>query len=153
AVENESALTQAGGIVGTVDFMAPEQAVDSTTVDRRADIYCLGGTVFFLLTARPLSSGTSLMSLLLQHREAPPPPLREAAPAAPEALNTVYMRMVAKKPDDRYATMSDVIRALEEAGQSLRALGLSTPAPPPGSWVGTSVSESTMELSSADQLT
>src|SRR5262249_26064973 len=69
AAAADSALTQAGSVVGTVDFMAPEQAVDSTTVDHRADIYSLGCTLFYLLTGRPLYAGTSLMSLLLQHRD------------------------------------------------------------------------------------
>src|SRR5262249_43308793 len=96
ATAPESALTQAGGIVGTVDFMAPEQAVDSTAVDHRADIYSLGCTLFYLLTGRPMYGGTSLMSLLLQHRDAPPPSLREARPDAPEALSAIYLRMVAK---------------------------------------------------------
>jgi phosphate ABC transporter phosphate-binding protein len=148
AVERDSALTQAGGIVGTVDYMAPEQAVDSTTVDPRADIYSLGCTLFYLLTGRPMFGGTSLMSLLLQHREAAPPPLQEPRPDVPEALNAVYLRMVAKKPDDRYATMTEVIGALEEAAQSVGGAGSSIPAPPPVSWVETARAESTIDVSS-----
>src|SRR5262249_46567825 len=140
ATAPESALTQAGGIVGTVDFMAPEQAVDSTTVDHRADIYSLGCTLFYLLTGRPMYGGTSLMSLLLQHRDAPPPSLREARPDAPEVLNAIYLRMVAKKPEDRYASMTEVILALEEAAKGLSALGPSVLRPRPASGGGTSAS-------------
>jgi phosphate ABC transporter phosphate-binding protein len=148
----DSALTRAGWIVGTVDYMAPEQAVDATTVDHRADIYSLGCTLFYLLTGQPMYSGTSLMSLLLQHRDAPPPGLLKVRPDAPEALNTVYLRMVAKNRDDRYATMTDVILALEEAGKSVSSAGKSAPARPVP-WVGTSMAENTVEFASARQLT
>jgi len=153
ATENESALTQAGGIVGTVDYMAPEQAVDSTTVDRRADVYSLGATLFYLLTGRPMYSGTSLMSLLLQHRDAPPPSLREARPDVPESLSAIFLRMVAKKADERYATMTEAALALEEAGQAIRALGLSAPAPRPARQVGPSLADSTIDFASARKLT
>jgi phosphate ABC transporter phosphate-binding protein len=153
AAQNECALTQAGGIVGTVDYMAPEQAVDSTTVDHRADIYSLGCTLFFLLTGRPVYAGGSLMSLLLLHRDAPPPSLREARPDAPESVNALFQRMVAKDPGDRYASMTEVALALEEACQSLSALGLSGPGPRLASRPGTSAAESTSAFSSPRQLT
>src|SRR5262249_19890352 len=147
------ALTEAGGIVGTVDYMAPEQAVDSTTVDHRADIYSLGCTLFYLLTGRAMYSGTSLMSLLLQHRDAPPPSLLEARPDAPESVNAIYLRMVEKEPRDRYATMTEVVLALEAAGKSLSALGLSAPARRRGPGVGTAPSDSTLDASSPRQQT
>src|SRR5262249_36230526 len=153
AVQSESALTQAGAMVGTVDYMAPEQAVDSSTVDHRVDIYSLGCTLFFLLTGRPMYSGTSLMSLLLQHRESPPPALREARPDTPPVLSAIYQRMVAKKPDDRHATMTEVVLALEEAGSSLSGLGLSASAPRPAPRLGSLTSESTMDSASARHLT
>jgi len=153
ATANESALTQAGGIVGTVDYMAPEQAVDSTTVDRRADIYSLGATLFYLLTGRSMYSGSSLMSLLLQHRDAPPPSLLEAQPDVPESLNAIFLRMVAKKPEERYPTMTEAAQALEEVGQTIRALGLSAPTPRNVPQVGTSMAASTVDFGSARQLT
>jgi phosphate ABC transporter phosphate-binding protein len=152
AVETESVLTQAGGMVGTVDYMAPEQAVDSTTVDHRADIYSLGCTIFYLMTGRPLYSGSSLMALLLQHREAPPPSLRDARADVPEVLDHIYLRMVAKQPSERFATMTDVVLAVEEATRTLSALGMSTPGPRPPS-PAMLPSESTMDLASARQLT
>jgi phosphate ABC transporter phosphate-binding protein len=148
----ESALTQAGGVVGTVDYMAPEQAVDSTTVDHRADIYSLGCTLFFLLTGQPMYAGSSLMSLLLQHRDAPAPGLMKVRPDVPEALNAVYLGMVAKDRDDRLANMTDVILALEEAGKFVSSAGKSSPARPTP-WAGHSMADSTVEFSSARQLT
>jgi phosphate transport system substrate-binding protein len=153
AVENESAITQAGGVLGTVDYMAPEQAVDSTTVDHRADIYSLGCTLFFLLAGRPIYSGTSLMSLLMHHRDTPPPSLVGARPDVPEVLNAIFLRMVAKHPNQRYASMTEVVAALEEAGNSLVALGLTARPSRPAVRTDTSMLERTLDLGSARQLT
>ena len=61
-----ASLTQAGNILGTADYIAPEQALDSATVDHRVDVYSLGCTLFFLLAGRPLYSAGSLMALLAQ---------------------------------------------------------------------------------------
>jgi phosphate ABC transporter phosphate-binding protein len=153
AVENESAITQAGGVLGTVDYMAPEQAVDSTTVDHRADIYSLGCTLFFLLTGRPIYSGTSLMSLLMHHRDTPPPSLREARPDVPEVLNAIFLRMVAKHPNERHATMTELVAALEEARNSLPAFGLSAQPSRSAGRIDSSMSERTVDLGSGRQLT
>ncbi len=113
-----ASLTQAGGILGTADYMAPEQALDSTTVDHRADIYSLGCTLFFLLAGRAPYSATSLMALLLKHRDAPIPSLSEARPDVPAALDQIYRRMAAKRPGDRFSTLSDLIRDLEQCCRS-----------------------------------
>jgi phosphate ABC transporter phosphate-binding protein len=151
--ENESALTQAGGILGTVDYMAPEQALDSTAVDHRADIYSLGCTLFYLLTGRALYSGASLMSLLVQHREAPPPSLLDARPEAPAILNAIFQRMVAKWPEARYPTMTEVVAALEEARQTLPEPGLPALASRPATQAGSSASEITIAFPSPRQRT
>jgi serine/threonine protein kinase len=107
-------LTQAGGILGTVDYMSPEQALDSTTIDHRADIYSLGATLYFLLVGKAPYQGDSLMATLLKHREAPIPSIRSSRPEVPPSLDDVFRRMVAKRAEDRYQTMADVVRALEE---------------------------------------
>src|SRR5262249_7530434 len=70
-------ITQAGGVVGTVDFMPPEQAVDATRIDHRADIYSLGATLYFLLSGQPPYPERTLMAALLKHRDAPIPSLQE----------------------------------------------------------------------------
>jgi serine/threonine protein kinase len=111
--DSASRLTQAGGIMGTADFMAPEQAVDSTTIDQRADIYSLGCTLYFLLTGQPPFIGTTLIETLLKHRDAAIPSLSQARKEVPPALNGIFRRMVAKKASDRFQSMSEVVRAFE----------------------------------------
>jgi serine/threonine protein kinase/CheY-like chemotaxis protein len=111
--EPGAGLTEAGGMLGTADFMPPEQARDSSTIDHRADIYSLGCTLYFLATARPPYPGQTLMEVLLRHRDDPIPSLGAATPEAPPALDEVFQRMVAKKPADRYQSMSAVVRELE----------------------------------------
>jgi serine/threonine protein kinase len=124
-----AALTQAGTVFGTVDYMSPEQAVDSGTVDRRADIYSLGCTLFFLLTGDPMYEGGTLMSTMIRHRESPIPPLIDTRSDVPAELEAIYRRMVAKQPDDRYPTMAAVAAALERF-LSAATTGLpGTPAP------------------------
>ncbi len=151
AAEHDSGLTQAGSIVGTVDYMAPEQAVDSTAIDRRADIYGLGCTLFFLLTGRPMYSGASFWSLLLQHREAAPPGLAEIRPDVPDSVCAIYLRMVAKKPGDRYATMHEVVLALQSVGQLPRTPGLAARAPRLAPPADTSLLESVSDRPSGRQ--
>jgi serine/threonine-protein kinase len=108
-----ASLTQAGSILGTADYIAPEQALDSANIDHRVDIYSLGCTLYFLLTGQPLYSAASLMALLLKHRDSPIPPLCQARRDLPDELDVVYRRMAAKRPEDRFPTMDDAIAALE----------------------------------------
>jgi serine/threonine-protein kinase len=117
-----SALTQAGNVLGTADYIAPEQALDSATVDHRADVYSLGCSLFFLLTGRPPYSAGSLMALLLKHRDAPIPSLCEARPNVPAELDRIYLRMAAKRPEDRYSTMTEVVRDREAERQAIASL-------------------------------
>jgi serine/threonine protein kinase len=120
--EEMAALTQPGSIMGTVDYMPPEQAIGSTDIDHRADIYSLGCTLYYLLIGRPPYPGPSLMAILLKHREAPLPSLSAARREIPASLEAIFRRMVAKKPDDRFASMAEVVAALE-------ALPLGPPSP------------------------
>jgi CheY-like chemotaxis protein len=115
----KSGLTQAGTIMGTVDYMPPEQAMGLTTIDHRADIYSLGCTLYFLLTGEPPYEGPSLMAIMLKHREAPLPSLCAARPEVPSALDQVFQRMVAKAPTDRFATMAEVVTALSAVAATL----------------------------------
>ncbi len=107
-------LTQSGTYMGTVDFMAPEQGIDSSRVDHRADLYSLGCTLCYLLTGRaPFDGEANVLARLMAHQDRPPASLRVARPEVPQAIDAAYQKMMAKKPDDRPASMGAVIAMLE----------------------------------------
>jgi serine/threonine protein kinase len=110
-------------ILGTADYLAPEQALDSHEVDIRADIYSLGATFYFLLTGRPLFQGKGLSQKLLSHQFKEPTPLRELRPEVPEELAAVIGRMMAKDPAARYPVPAAVVEALDPWTEQ--------PVPPP----------------------
>ncbi len=109
-------LTQSGQMMGTVDYMAPEQAFNSRHADARADIYSLGCTLYRLLTGEPMYAGESLVQVSLAHRDQAIPDLRAHCPAVSSQLATVFLRMVAKRAEDRYQSMKEVVSALEAVG-------------------------------------
>jgi serine/threonine protein kinase len=122
-------LTQSGTIVGTVDYMSPEQAFDTASVDARTDIYSLGCTLFYFLTAQSPVRGDTIMKKLLAHREGKQLSLRAIRPDVPQELEAVFQGMVAKDPDERFASCSEVIAALQQAKEQPPLPPL--PPPPP----------------------
>lgn len=112
----QAELTATGAVMGTVDYMAPEQALNTKTADARADIYSLGCSLFYLLTAKATYDGDTLMAKLLAHRDQPVPALRTIRPEVPASLDRVFKKMIAKKIEDRYQTMTEVVGDLQNIG-------------------------------------
>jgi eukaryotic-like serine/threonine-protein kinase len=114
AEEDKASLTVAfdENVLGTADYLAPEQAIDSHGVDHRADVYSLGCTLYFLLTGHPPFPEGTLPQRLMQHQKQMPPSIRDSRADAPIELVDICMKMIAKKPDQRYQSMFDVARVL-----------------------------------------
>ncbi len=106
-------LTCAGQIMGSLDYLAPEQAVDPDTADGRADIYSLGCTFFYLLTGEPIYHGETVLKAVVAHREQSIPRLGDFRSDVPEAIEALFRKMVAKQARQRPATMNDVIAAVK----------------------------------------
>jgi len=111
-VATQSHLTSPGIVMGTIDFMSPEQALSSHNVDHRTDIYSLGCTLYYLLVGRPIYAGNTPIEKLVAHREQPIPSLRDARADVSAALDATYRRMVAKRVQDRFQSMSEASQAL-----------------------------------------
>ncbi len=133
--ESQSSLTMAYDqkMIGTVDYLSPEQALDSHKVDARVDIYSLGCTFYFMLTGdAPFPQGT-IPQRLLQHQSAEPPDIRKLRPDCPEELIKICSKMMAKSADDRYQSAAEVSQALSEFlgdGNASRESGFAKQPPP-----------------------
>jgi serine/threonine-protein kinase len=99
-------------VLGTADYLAPEQAVDSHQVDARADIYSLGCTMYFALTGHPPFTDGTLVQRLLAHQTKSPPSVRYERPDIDDELLQILDKMMAKKTADRYQTAAEVSEAL-----------------------------------------
>jgi serine/threonine protein kinase len=117
--DQASDLTGSGQIMGTIDYMAPEQAVNTRSADHRSDIYSFGCTLWYLLTGHSVYDGDTALAKLLAHRDNPIPPLLgtsvELSYTQPRAvaIDRVIRKMLAKNPDQRYQSMAEVLIALE----------------------------------------
>jgi serine/threonine-protein kinase len=107
-----SAATQPGALIGTPDYMAPEQAINPRSVDIRADLYSLGCTLYFLLTARAPFEEGSLLEKLYKHKFESPPPLESLRPEVPADVAAIVHKLIAKEPEDRYGTPAELAEAL-----------------------------------------
>ncbi len=116
-------LTQSGHIMGTVDYMAPEQALNTREADARADIYSLGSTFWYLLTAESLYPGDSMVQKLVAHQNAPLRVLSEVRPDVASEVDVWLQRMIAKSPDDRFQSMDEVIHSLSDLRKHSNAIG------------------------------
>jgi serine/threonine protein kinase len=121
-------LTVQGQILGTANYMPPEQADDTHQADARSDIYALGATMFHLIAGRPPYTGETVSHVLLAHQESQVPSLCAEVRDAPPDLDAIIGRMMAKHPGDRYQSMTDVIAALESRSHCAAPAGVSAAA-------------------------
>jgi serine/threonine protein kinase len=120
-------LTRTSEVMGTLDYMAPEQASNVHAVDARADVYSLGCTLYKLLTGEAPFADSRLdtpIRKMMAHAQKPVPPLRDRRPDVPETLAAVVERMLAKDPAQRYASAA-------EAAAALAAFAAASPAVSP----------------------
>jgi len=106
-------VTQANVAIGTPAYMSPEQGTNAATVDHRADIYSLGCTLYVLVTGRPPFQGTTVMEVLTKHRSEPVLRPDAIVKRVPKELADIIVKMVAKRPEDRYQDLDEVVKALE----------------------------------------
>jgi serine/threonine protein kinase len=107
-------VTDPNAAMGTPAFMAPEQARDASHVDARADIYSLGCTLYVMVTGRTPFDGETALEVMTKHALEPVVPPDVIVKRVPKELSVIIMKMVAKKPEDRYASMDELIQALEQ---------------------------------------
>jgi serine/threonine protein kinase len=106
-------LTNEGALLGTPDYLAPEQARDARTADIRADIYSLGCVLYHALAGQPPFADNNLLRQLMRHATEPPRPLHQVNPAVPEGLAQIVGWMMAKDPAQRYPTPERAAAALQ----------------------------------------
>jgi serine/threonine protein kinase len=105
-------LTRTGDMLGTPDFMAPEQIEDAQSADIRADIYSLGCTLYFLLAGCPPFPGLPFPDVLKAHRSTAALPLDVVRPDVPAELAALVARMMAKRPDERFSEPDELVEVL-----------------------------------------
>lgn len=113
--ESISALTEEGSVMGTPDFLAPEQARNAVDVDIRADLYSLGCTFYFLLTGQvPFPDGT-ITEKLIHHQMDEPRPVEEVRRGIPRPVANIVRKLMAKQPAERFQTPRELVAALDSA--------------------------------------
>jgi eukaryotic-like serine/threonine-protein kinase len=126
ALPTQQGLTQEGTILGTFQYMAPEQ-LEGKEADARTDIFALGATLYEMATGRKAFSGTSQASLISSIMTADPPPVSTIQPLAPQAFDRIVRKCLAKDPEDRWQSAADLGSELRWTSQT------SQPAVPPPS--------------------
>ena len=134
--DEDSTITITGQAVGTPHYMSPEQARGRDNVDIRTDIYSLGATAYHIFSGRTLFSGPTSAVIMALHLSETAPPLNEVRPEVSEGLAAVVSKMLAKDPQERYATPAELLADLdalrdERAPKALSFHGKSSCAPPP----------------------
>ena len=118
----EETFSESSTTMGTINYMAPEQALAPGSVDQRADIYSLGCTLHFLLTGlAPFPRGNDAQRLIA-HREESPPSLNRGSLDVPKLLEETYLKMMAKEPQDRQSSMTELLKELRRVQHHLESI-------------------------------
>jgi eukaryotic-like serine/threonine-protein kinase len=112
--ETANPLTQEGVVIGTPEYMSPEQAEGRADMDGRSDLYSLGAVAYFLLTGTPPFRGRTPVQMVLAHLHTPVTPMRTCFPNIPEDVEAVVLRCLAKSPAERFADIASLERALDD---------------------------------------
>jgi serine/threonine-protein kinase len=127
--ENEDErVTREGTTVGTVDYMAPEQARDSRATTIQSDMYSLGCAFYYFVTGNPPFPGGDITDKLSRHAKSPPPDPRVLRPEIPDSIAKIILRLLAKNPQDRFASYEDLIAELDATPQADRQESTGNPA-------------------------
>jgi serine/threonine-protein kinase len=132
----DSVKTRTGALMGTPVYMSPEQCLGTKELDHRTDIYSLGVILFEMLCGRPPFVSTGFGELVNMHLNTAPPAPRAIAPSTPPAVEMLIMQMLAKNPEERPASMSDVQDAIKAAVSGIDVKGVSKPDFPNGTLKG-----------------
>ncbi len=117
-VAEESGLTNSGIVLGTADYLSPEQA-RGETLTASSDLYSLGVVMFEMLTGQPPFVGPTAVSIAMQHASTNPPPLRKYNPAIPPIVEQLVLRALEKEPEDRFSSAAEMQQALRNCAREL----------------------------------
>jgi serine/threonine protein kinase len=117
-VAEDAGLTNSGIVLGTADYLSPEQA-RGETLTASSDLYSLGVVMFEMLTGRPPFVGPTAVSIAMQHASANPPPLRQFNTTVPHAVEQLVLRALQKEPEDRFSSAAEMQQALRQCAREL----------------------------------
>ena len=129
SLDVKQGMTQTGTVLGTSDYIAPEQA-QGQRVDEHTDVYSLGVVLYELLTNEVPFPGENFVAVAMRHINEPPPPIRDKRPDVPPRVEAAVHRAMAKEPNDRFQTMADFCRELEACLAEVQGTQVVS-APPP----------------------